>query len=135
MTDCSRCGKCCEDISVQKSPAELEKWFEGIDFDGSQRYDVGMEYLYDAWFIGTHWVYEGPDKINGHKYQCSMFNKETRTCMAHEARPEVCKGYPWYPESRKYREELKPYESGKYLHPQCSFNADVRTMLPIVEIR
>lgn len=128
MTDCSMCGLCCEDISIQNSPDQMTQ----LLIDRGYTCDDPMDYAYNVDFVLDNWIYNGPDKRNGHQYQCAQFDTETRTCMAHESRPRVCRDYPWY---RDTADQLIKYESGRWLQPQCSFNADVRTMLPIVEVK
>lgn len=127
MTECVRgCGLCCKSISIKFSPDQFTEILEDHIYD--KRKDRGS-YWYDAEFVLDNWIYHGPDKINGHKYSCAQYDEVTRDCMAHENRPAVCSGYPWYGKENK----IEKY-STHLSHNMCSFQADVRTMLPIVSI-
>lgn len=57
--------------------------------------------------------------------RCDAFDPVTRACTAYEDRPPICSGYPWYG---------KAPNRSKLLNPACSYHADVRTMLPLVEV-
>jgi hypothetical protein len=50
---------------------------------------------------------------------------DTRTCTAHDDRPPICSGYPWY----------GLLAGSRWLDPPCSFHADTRVNLPIVAVR
>lgn len=80
-------------------------------------------------FAQQHW-HEIPDYSDLAPEQvcavrCDVFDPDTRTCTAYEDRPPICSGFPWYG-AEPDRERL--------LDPCCTFNADVRTMLPIVAV-
>lgn len=36
------------------------------------------------------------DRAGYHFYRCDFFNEDARICMAHNARPALCSGFPWY---------------------------------------
>jgi Fe-S-cluster containining protein len=86
-----------------------------------------------AGFAQEHWQVtaerpapEGSPAPVQYLVTCDQFDPETRMCTAHDDRPPICSGYPWY------GAEPNP---NRALDPQCSFIADVRTLLPIVEVR
>ena len=83
--------------------------------------------LEDARFVMDHWREIGRDAAGRARHACDSFNPETRQCMAHEARPPMCRGFPWY--------GLKPslfigydlYNAWMRLrsYPRCSYREDV----------
>lgn len=73
---CARCGNCCEDLW-----STSRRTLEGMDTD-------------QARFLLEHW-HQLDEEDNGH-YRCDMLDPVHRTCMAHDSRPQVCSGYPWY---------------------------------------
>lgn len=86
----------------------------------------------NATFASRHWQLVGSTVEGGVKYfgfACRFFNKSTRLCEAHDKRPPVCQGYPWYDGEPGWHDKL----------PEgCSFWADVppgAIKLPIVEIK
>lgn len=110
---CARCGQCCENITI--SADGLDKWTTGaLEGVPDPRTDDGWAWWQEsgwtdrdrAWrwwnpdgdnrlcadFITAHW------KLNddGRTYSCDAFDQVTRLCMAHDERPPVCSGYPWY---------------------------------------
>lgn len=126
MTECSKCGLCCERIAIGWNPEEVEDMVAGWE-------NPGVNVQEDVAFIKKHWSLIDPkptDHVMSSAYyaKCDMFDVENRLCMAHEDRPPVCKGYPWY------GNDPKEYIKKTTLYPQCSFNADVNIMLPIVQI-
>lgn len=132
MTDCARCGDCCErfplntperaDIYGRKMLANVGG--RAVDSDGVQRKQW-------AW-MGNLTPVDGPwrdsDGTLRWAYTCPLFDPARRTCTDHTNRPEVCRRYP------HYGREPKRYPGQDSLSPRCSFNADHRTMLPIVAV-
>lgn len=147
MTECGKCGNCCENIITSWDLSTLEQnwngWVVGPDptvdlvaFDAWVR-ENGLE-LEDALsrrkscyenyaFVKAHWTRQEERPPDGSfVWDCAKFDSVTRECTAHESRPPICSGYPWYGKP--------PYRESN-LSPQCTFNADIRTMLKIVEVR
>lgn len=151
MTECSRCGNCCERIYTgwnleylgkraaawekgpdpTKSLVEFEEWLRKDEGWGTESLEtmlrVRKEAVENYAFVKTHWVSRNstPPEDGHENWNCTMFDTETRMCNAHEDRPPVCSGYPWYGHKPKRDADLSP---------QCSFNADIKTMLPIVGV-
>ena len=121
MTDCTKCGDCCENIwSVH--PDRLKASLSVIPPLTPNK--VLADNQATAIFVLKYWkVLE--ERGESAKYECTFFDKETRLCTAHESRPPVCSGFPWY--------NSKPRLSVG-ISPRCSFNGDVRKSLPIVQI-
>lgn len=131
MTECARCGDCCERIRLSFDPQK--KAVELLDIP-----DLEPHNRHNAEFMRDHWrtidVNTDEDAITTFIAQCDAFDATTRLCTAHDARPPVCSAYPWYgrpPEDNEGRASV-----AAALSPRCSFNADVpgRTMLPIVDV-
>lgn len=112
VTDCGRCGDCCENI-----PCSFDLATVYVARDKHMQQDLD--------FIREHWhpMYEVEDHTK-QRFSCDAFDTDTRLCTAHEDRPPVCRDYPWYGRE----------PDGRYIPARCSFNADYRTMLPIVEV-
>jgi Fe-S-cluster containining protein len=113
MTDCSRCGACCDPVVLMFKPEDM----------------TGPS----GPFAREHWQVIG-ERVNRNDdsgrteylIECDQFDKATRLCTAHDSRPPICSGYPWYSADPNVN---------LVLDPTCSFQADVRTMLPVVEVR
>lgn len=136
MTDCSRCGDCCDPVIITFDPqvyaAEALARLEGKQTDDWARHQI--EFLRDHWRSQSTFEETDDDgkPVTVHRVECDQFDKVARTCGAHDTRPQVCSGFPWY--GREPDDDLcEPSRAS--LSPRCSFNADVRTMLPIVEVR
>lgn len=122
MTECAKCGDCCEAISIG---CAIERVLD--DEDTPERVRVDLAFMREHWHLLPGYAADNPH------YSCDQFDHESRLCTAHETRPPVCRDFPWYerPEGDKGREVI-----ARSLSPRCSFNADVpgRRMLPIVEV-
>lgn len=122
MTECGKCGDCCEDIKLNVPQGTITAMLANPYIAGRGRRDMI--------FVQEYMILTGrvDGKFASHPRQirdCLMFDPETNLCNAHEQRPLLCAGYPWYSGG--------PSKS-QHLHARCTFNADVRTMLPIVSI-
>lgn len=144
MTECSRCGNCCERIytgwNLEYLKNAVDKWRAGPDpttnlIEFSEWVNDDLESMLRSRrnaianyeFVKDNWVSrnESPPEDGHENWNCTRFDTETRMCNAHSDRPPVCSGYPWY--------GRKPFEDAD-LSPQCSFNADIKIMLPIVGV-
>lgn len=102
------CGACCDPV--------VTKWpLSDVNENGP-----------NADFIRANWTTLYGSAEDGWAHECAKFDKVTRRCTAYEDRPPICERYPWY--GTEPRREA-------YLPPTCGYNGDVRTMLPIVEVR
>lgn len=148
MTECSRCGDCCESIPTQRNRADFTALLANPYFAGEARRD--------AQFIVDHWQpyapkFDRPKKGCGEDGQhvdedccwqkvgdwntCDQFDVERRLCGAHADRPPVCRNYPWYPTHPAPMRQA----DGNWLSVRCSFRADIPegspgALLPIVGV-
>lgn len=139
MTECARCGDCCEHITfsvwrfkqqdrVRKflaapDPSDDHKWETwwkrtGTWDDGSRAHAIDT--WYDAHFIAQHWLNLGDDDAT-----CDMFDPVSRLCTAHDQRPPVCRDFPWYGAPPKPGATLNPSLDGGSASLRCSFWVDV----------
>lgn len=77
------------------------------------RTDPAGSWRQDADFIAAHWTPDGDDGC-----KCDVFDPATGLCGAHDARPPVCRNYPWYGDE-------PDAERAACLPPQCSYLAEV----------
>ena len=131
VTECGRCGDCCEKIDYQADWNYLRQWVEwwenqcewamlnlldGEDGNAFELTEEQQRILANVRFIWTHWTPHPDDAgLAMPGFQCSAFDRETRLCTAHEHRPPICRDFPWYEQS-----DRTPRFS-----PRCTFWADV----------
>lgn len=145
MTECSKCGNCCDPVNIgwhpegdkikyylplpdPRSDAGWKKWGRT-----KQSRRSAIKGWLTAKFVSKNWhVIDGPEDVNdpegSWKATCDYFDKNTRLCTAHDDRPPICSDYPWYGQAPT--REL----ADRNINNICSFMADVRTVLPIVEV-
>jgi Fe-S-cluster containining protein len=104
MTECSACGDCCDPVWYPWGPADVRQRAERADAPA----DLG--------FIAEHWRATGQRRDDLHAYVCDRFDRASRLCTAHDERPPICRGYPWYDEAPGRRLVLLP--------ERCAFRAD-----------
>jgi Fe-S-cluster containining protein len=78
MIECAQCGRCCNDINSPTAPEDVKKIPA----------QEGRLALVECW------EYIGRIADGRYHYKCRYFNG--KTCEAHDRRPEVCRGYPFY---------------------------------------
>lgn len=138
MTECARCGDCCDPVILPFHPTErATARLADPDADLSDKNREDYNFMIAHWRpirAVTETDAEG-DLIAYYEVRCDMFDKEKRLCGAHESRPPICRNFPWYGRAEDDVEGRAPVAES--LSPRCSFNADVpgRTFLPIVEVR
>lgn len=130
MTECVGCGDCCENIPLN-TPERADIYGKRL-LAGDTRGSTGALRKMAAWLANLT-VLSGPVRAHDSnelrwRYACPLFDTETRRCTDHSNRPPVCRNYP------HYKREPQPYPGMDGLSPRCSFNADHRTMLPIVAV-
>lgn len=133
-TTCARCGDCCDPVVV---PFHVETWAVRQLAEA----DVAADTRENCEFLLAHWTTtatlvraEDADVTVGYEVRCDAFNRETRECEAHDARPPVCRGFPWYGRAATDVEGRAPVADS--LSPRCSFNQDVpgRALLPLTVV-
>jgi Fe-S-cluster containining protein len=115
-TECNRCGDCCTDIYLSSTKVALRQ----IIRDNPDQPSLS------ARFVLAHWHRSGTavGDPKGHvRWSCDRFDPDTRLCTAHDDRPPVCSGYPWY--GRDPAEVAKEVSVVSRLPPRCAFFADV----------
>lgn len=129
MTQCSKCGDCCENIHVGMDMNKIRRIAYQVPAhpewqSGWVKFNESIE---SARFALNVWKFEREGREGGSIFSCPRFDAEARLCTAHDERPPVCSGFPWY------GDDPNPEDLTK-LPPRCTFNADIRTNLPIVRI-
>lgn len=126
---CARCGDCCDPVLLGPNAIAV---IEGEVATGLDADDETIT------FAREHWRRRGElDGDGWGRYDCDQFDPELRLCSAGDARPPVCRYYPWYADGPT---------SGRAatLHPRCSYLAEVppeqrpegsRPLIPIEAIR
>ena len=116
MTECNGCGDCCRVIGAPVTKRRMRE-----------------RSVYDSEFLLQHWHRVSRPEARrrnphiqadtpGHfYYECDMFDPDTNSCTAHESKPRVCTGFPWY------GGEANTTAIGGL--PACSFWADVSAEL------
>jgi Fe-S-cluster containining protein len=98
---CNRCGACCRVLRLDQSAAEI-----GAMAALTRALGIPSDHA----FAAEHWrpltrqeamlrnpFYTSRLPEDAHLYTCDQLGEDGR-CRAHEARPLVCRGYPWYGE-------------------------------------
>lgn len=88
---CARCGSCCNPAFLAPDEAaKVDKARDYLAAGGEHEFTVDS-----IPFILDHWHELGRDE-DGVRYECDQYDPATRSCTAHENRPQVCRGFPWY---------------------------------------
>lgn len=113
------------DVGWADEHRELVRWRMRLDRDTA-----------NADFADAHWTqYLGPEREDWGaqiRVACDALDPVTRRCTVHDGgQPPVCTGYPHY--------GLEPGDTrinyGVGMDPVCTYNGEVRRMLPIIEVR
>ena len=115
---CNQCGACCRTIALDQSPDEVAAMAALTSVLGIPS---------DHTFARQHWrpltreeamaanpFYVARLPATKHFYACDML-AENGSCSAHETRPLVCRGYPWYGE---------PPTDMPLADPECGYEAE-----------
>lgn len=99
MGSCNQCGMCCRVIKLEQSPEEVKAMalltgVLGIPSDNTFAAEHWRPLTREeAMRINPFYVSQLPD--TAHFYSCDRLGEDGR-CRAHDVRPLVCRGYPWY---------------------------------------
>jgi hypothetical protein len=119
---CAQCGDCCQNIPCNIHP----------DLKGAPGSDVETNIR----FIRDHWTRSGTHPDGTHLWNCDQFDPVHRLCLAQDAKPPICRDYPWYHGKIGFLSEN--------LQPKCSYLLDVppdrrparaRPLIPVEVIR
>lgn len=109
MTECSRCGGCCENTWLSVTKRELVGWLTD-----PERTPTGVA---NANLVLNHWHRVGGGGRRT-RWTCDLLDPETRLCTAHDVRPQICTDFPYYQNAT-----LDP--ATIHLPLECSYWADV----------
>jgi Fe-S-cluster containining protein len=109
---CARCGDCCDPVIIEA---------DAFLACGERARSEEFPHVNDR-FIAQHWqplsAWRADDGTWCFSVRCGMFDPESRACTAHDTRPPVCSGFPWYGD-----EPSAGRAHGLELH--CSYLADL----------
>jgi Fe-S-cluster containining protein len=106
---CSCCGDCCDPVWFPLGPADVR---QGAVTARAEPHAANLA------FAARHWHPTGAVDADGrHAYACDAFDRTSRLCTAHDARPPICRGYPWYGGPPSWSEPALP--------PRCSYRDDL----------
>lgn len=111
MTDCIRCGGCCDPVTLDDENYQKIK-FRAEAAPPPEHMDAHLEAV---WLL-EHWTLT-ETVVGGVEMRCDQFDPTTRLCTAHDERPQICRGFPWY--------QRDPEGANIAGLPRCSFWADL----------
>lgn len=119
---CAKCGDCCEDLCLDtRHVDEGNRWWLYWQRGGKKNTRTRQGMWPDIRFITSHWT--EVRRTGGQSVmRCDQFDTETRTCMAYEDRPPVCRDYPWYSDAGDAERIRK---RAPQIARRCSFLLDV----------
>lgn len=109
------CGACCDPVIMAVPPADMR--------------GPSGPFAREHWHItDTMYHSDSPGEV-AYLLRCDQFNPETRRCESYAVRPPICANYP------SYGRPLTPeHPKADAIPLVCAFQADVRTVLPLVMI-
>jgi len=126
---CNRCGACCRVLTLQQSPEEIQATAAVTKVLGIPS---------DAIFAAEHWhpqsredamrrnpYYTSRLPADAYLYWCDRLGDDG-SCTAHDDRPLVCRGYPWYDQ---------PVRAMELADQNCGYFYDVVTEFVICASR
>jgi Fe-S-cluster containining protein len=126
VTDCARCGDCCDPVFLTSSMVEILT-MTVLPSLAQTKHGTDAEWLLEHWHFIDYVPAPSPGLSQGATFRCDKFDPVSRQCTAHDERPQVCRGYPWYGKT--------PKQFDPTMGPRCSFVADVPgRLLPIVAV-
>lgn len=119
--ECNLCGACCRVLVLEQSPEEVQAIAAVTRVLGIPS---------DHQFAAVHWhpltreegmqrnpFYVARLAADAHLYWCDQLGSDGR-CTAHDTRPLVCRGYPWYDQEPK---------AMALADPDCGYKVDLET--------
>lgn len=108
---CTCCGDCCDPVWFPLGPADVR---QGAVTALAEPHAANLT------FATRHWLATGETDAEGrHAYTCDAFDARTRLCTAHDERPPICRGYPWYGRPPSATEPTLP--------ARCAYRDDLPT--------
>jgi Fe-S-cluster containining protein len=98
MSECKRCGKCCECIVLAysseyiKEVAAREVKHSNFNFAYRNFRQITQERAY----LINPYLKNWSKNQTQYFYTCRRFDPITRICKVYSARPQTCSGFPWY---------------------------------------
>jgi len=115
---CNMCGYCCTAISIPISPADLKDMSKRLrDQEKMAEFFIPIT---EEEAIRRNPAISAKHEASTEErffYECSQYNEDTKLCGAHENRPSVCSGFPWYGNTIN--------NVALIMHKKCSYWADV----------
>ena len=107
------CGDCCDPVWYPFGPADI-------------RQSAATTRAADLVFAAAHWHATGERDDDGrHAYRCDRFDRETRLCTAHDERPPICRGYPWYDDVHRGASDRAGPRQLVVLPARCAFREEL----------
>lgn len=109
---CAACGHCCDPVHLDPTVA-----FDLVLGDPDNPSVAWFRDHFESVGIsGSHLL-----------FKCDAFDPNTRLCTAHERRPPICRGFPWYGRAPNARTlaELIPVDTHQGAALGCSYLADL----------
>ena len=131
---CARCGDCCDPVGLSPSTTAL---FDDILEVLTDAYGPGCDPAGEDWpFIVEHW-HEITRHDNGAAdYACDQFDRDSRLCLARDARPPVCRDFPWYSDVVKDGRSIRDRRCSYLLDvPPDLRKPDARPLIPLEVLR
>lgn len=115
------CGACCDPVFLPGKSAKMI-------YDAAWG-PLTKDQAEDSEFILAHWAPYASWGEDGVALQCSEYDAATRSCLAYDNRPPVCRNYPTYNRER-------PEFTGTGTNLVCGYQAeDGRTVLVLEVLR
>lgn len=115
---CAMCGDCCVEVKLRTSPADIQARASlpgGVSFAAQGRGYIRRAQnaggvMREAVFLARWLEFTGrvikadwgtnddgsTNYVTRFVYRCLKFDEVNRVCTAHDERPPMCSGYPWY---------------------------------------
>jgi len=103
---CAQCGDCCQRLHFKHTYLELQA--------------LAAEPGTDFAFVKAHWRPAAGEPLGTHYFACDAYDSDSHLCTAHEERPGVCRGYPWYG-----REPTAEVAEKRLIGTRCSYWHDI----------
>lgn len=119
---CNKCGKCCQAIII---PVPQDQILNSKAVGGDYGFALNNWKPIteeEAYAINPHlktWDVHNRGTYNRDGvsfWTCTQYDHETKLCKAHEKRPSVCSGYPFYGREYNLPENFPFYDN------KCGFN-------------